>query len=163
MKKFKCYKLKVAVNVVLIISFIITVISCDNKSYPKCDCEIKDHLGIGEKCCDGINCVCEQMIYGSFTDISGNIINIYRYGNVTEILMEIATVSVIEAYNIYCDDSDRIRLNNKLDSIHIVPIGEWGCYPVSNGKYIIKFEYTGSTLSKVSNFRYYLDNIIEKE
>ena len=127
-----------------------------------CECETKDHLGVGEKCCDYKDCTCELKVYGSFTDDSDNIIPIYRNGNVTEAQMATAVTNVIEAYNVFLSDGHRIMLDNKLKAIHIGIEGEWGCDDAGDGKYIITFAHNISSNGAANSFGYYIDNTIAK-
>jgi len=125
-----------------------------------CECEDKEHLGIGEDCCKTKDCTCELKVYGSFTDNSGNIVPIYRKGNITAPQMTTAVANVKEAYNERASDGDRIKLNNKLKAIYIGLEEEWGCEPVGNGQYIITFAHNISANGAANSFGYYIDNVI---
>ena len=122
-----------------------------------CACPDKDHLGIGEKCCNGTDCTCELKVYGTIIDNSGNVIPIYRNGNVTDTQMATATENAIQAYSdltIY----HKMQGDGKLKELHIVPEGEYGCDSVGNGQYVLKMGCNLDSNSMRLTFVHYIDN-----
>jgi hypothetical protein len=113
-----------------------------------CICDTKSHLGINEYCCEGIDCVCELKIYGFITDNKGNIINIYRRGDVTDEQMEITVNDTINAYN-NLTDGEKILFPNKIDEIHIAPnsMAAPYIYRMENGRKILGFEIGRTVVS----------------
>ena len=148
-------------TVLMVLVFTLSALTCKPEPDPICECVEKEHLGVGEKCCNGTDCDCTLKVYGVLSDIENNKFNIYRSGNIIETQMTAAVTNVQAGYDLL-DNLQKNSLLNKLFAIHIVPESEWGCDSVGNGQYVIKFGYNLTPGNIRSDFAYYINNEIVK-
>ena len=86
-----------------------------------CECTDKEHLGIGETCCDREDCTCTLRVYGSITDNNGNVINIYREGTVSETDMTKAASDIQAGYASLGLVSKGHFATKGVNEIHVTP------------------------------------------
>ena len=85
-----------------------------------CTCDPKDHLGIGETCCGGIDCECTLKVYGTIIDGLGRVINIYRHGEVADAEMENAVTNIQEGYS-SMGYGQKAAFQGKVREIRVLP------------------------------------------
>jgi len=143
--------------IALVAIITIGIIGCggddDNSSSVVCNCNPKDHLGIGETCdCGGINCNCTLKVYGEIVDArTGTNIKIYRNGDVSDTEMTAAVANAVAGYGLL-NEMEENNLVGKIDEIHIAPITFIGppngilstpsfSYTIQNGKKVVTYRH----------------------
>jgi len=142
---------------VMAIVAIVTLAFAHCKNDPKqtqCECADPEHLGVGENCeCGKDSCNCTLQVYGSFDDIGGHTIKIYRKGDVND--MAAAVAKVKEAYEGLIPYGQS-RLDGKIKDIRIVPGSDGSWSEDDNGMYTIEL---GEERSRAS-MRAYMQNSV---
>ena len=94
------------------------ILSCKNEQTPDpdpvCECEDKEHLGVGENCCDIKGCECVQKVYGTVAGIP-----IYREGNVSAGDMGDAVIVVNIIYEEALVPNQKTSFVDKITEIRI--------------------------------------------
>ena len=114
---------------------------------PVCECTDKEHLGIGETCCDLEDCTCTLRVYGEINDNTyGNHFKIYRNGDVTDAEMATAAANIIAGYGNLAE-GQKIDLAGKIDEVHVITDPNY-TYTNTDGKLIagIKFDRSQSQI-----------------
>ena len=145
-------------TVIMVLVFTFSALSCKPEPEPICECTDKEHLGVGEKCCNGTDCDCTLKVYGYITD---NVLGsdgvwrdvsypIYRKGNVLD--MDTAVEKAKEAYA-SLNDAEKGALLDKFTGIYIIPGADRNrvCInenaPVSDRQYIVELGEERSAIS----------------
>jgi len=99
--------------------FTIIFITCDKNNDPVlCNCEIKQHLGIDEICCNGENCDCSEQIETlEVTDII-----IRKQAGITVEQMNTSVNFIINYFNNLISGPDRNKIKAAITGFVIVPV-----------------------------------------
>jgi len=133
MKKFKNLGI-----VMVILALLFTIIACDDDP---CNCNPKDHLGIGETCCGGKGCKCELKDY---TNAAG--IPFYRMPGVMDTEAEVIAGHFTEIYNVL-DATGKTNLKKNVTEVHVTSTGS-----VSGTKGDILYIPKGATEEQIGSY-----------
>ena len=115
----KNWKQNPFIGFLTILIFTIIFITCDKNNDPVlCNCEIKQHLGIDEICCNGENCDCIEQ----FTILNGTEINIRKQAGITVEQMNTSVNFIINYFNTGISTQDRNKIKAAITDFVIVPI-----------------------------------------
>jgi hypothetical protein len=110
---------------------------------PVCECEVKEHLGIGEVCgCGFDDCECTLKVYGTLA----NGVKIFRSGELSDAEMDIAVANAIAAYA-DLTPLQKTQLEGKIDEIHISPLtlSPSASYIMKDGKKVLTYRHNRSS------------------
>ena len=146
----------------VIAAIVVTLTGCEmvyNMVAPKCDCKQKEHLGIGEHCCDKNNCTCRIKVYATFSDAGGNKVSIYREGTIAEPIMATAADNVQIAHA-GLDMASRNALRGKMSAVHLLPGKNYGCELADDEKFIIKLGAGMSSNEMKEKYLWVVNNVL---
>jgi len=132
------YVISVGAGILIIVT---TVMACKIHPDPKiCDCEPKDHLGVGDNCnCGADTHDCTVKVYGTITCLNGKVIKIHRQGSVSDAQAIAAAANIIAAYN-DLDTGGKLDIPDKIDEIRI--INNTFSYKNDGGKLILSINFS---------------------
>ena len=107
-------------GIVCLVAFIIfAFIACEKEMDPiLCNCEIIEHLGIDEYCCDGDDCNCSEQI----ETLNGTDIIIRKQAGITVEQMNTSVAFITDYFHNKSSEATRDKIKAAITGFVIVPV-----------------------------------------